>query len=122
MMMEFDTFKSSLIGASPPAGVSGAMQALWWQAKGDWHKAHRCAQADANENGAWAHAYLHRVEGDERNAGGWYKRAGKTPSTASLDSEWEEIARALLQWLFRGRALVFAGRGVDWLQKRRGIE
>jgi len=53
--------------------------------------------ADANENGAWAHAYLHRVEGDERNAGGWYKRAGKTPSTASLDSEWEEIARALLQ-------------------------
>ena len=47
--MEFDTFKSSLAGASPPAGISGAVQALWWQAKGDWHKAHRCAQADANE-------------------------------------------------------------------------
>jgi len=46
--MEFDTFKSSLAGASPPAGISGAVQALWWQAKGDWHKAHRCAQADAN--------------------------------------------------------------------------
>jgi hypothetical protein len=94
--MEFDSFKSSLMGASPPAGTSGALQALWWQAKGDWHKAHGCAQADANEKGAWAHAYLHRVEGDLHNAGGWYKRAGKTLSTAPLDSEWEEIARALL--------------------------
>jgi hypothetical protein len=96
-MMEFEGFKSSLMGASPPAGTNGALQALWWQAKGDWHKAHRCAQADANENGAWAHAYLHRVEGDLHNAGGWYKRAGKNPSTAPLDSEWEEIARALLK-------------------------
>ena len=95
--MEFETFKSSLMGASPPAGINGAVQALWWQAKGDWHKAHRCAQAEGNENGAWAHAYLHRVEGDQMNAGGWYKRAGKTPSTASLDAEWEEIARALLK-------------------------
>ena len=95
--MEFETFKASLTGAAPPAGISGAMQALWWQANGDWHKAHGCAQADANEKGAWAHAYLHRVEGDDYNAGGWYKRAGKTPSTASLGAEWEEIARALLK-------------------------
>jgi hypothetical protein len=36
------------------------------------------------------------VEGDERNAGGWYKRAGKTPSTAPLEQEWEEIAKAVL--------------------------
>ena len=94
--MQYEQFKSSLAGASPPAGVSGAVQALWWQAKGDWHKAHRCCQDSPGEAGAWAHAYLHRVEGDQMNAGGWYKRAGKTPSTASLDHEWEEIARALL--------------------------
>ena len=94
--MEFDAFKSSLAGASPPAGTSGAVQALWWQAKGDWHQGHRCAQAQADEKGAWAHAYLHRVEGDEMNAGGWYKRAGKTPPSTPLDQEWEEIARALL--------------------------
>ena len=37
-----------------------------------------------------------RVEGDEMNAGGWYKRAGKTPPSTPLDQEWEEIARALL--------------------------
>ena len=94
--MEYETFKSSLAGASPPAGVSGAAQALWWQAKGDWHKGHRCAQAEANALGAWAHAYLHRVEGDAHNAAGWYKRAGRDPSTAPLESEWEEIARAVL--------------------------
>ena len=49
-----------------------------------------------DEHGAWAHAYLHRVEGDEHNAAGWYRRAGKTPSTAALTAEWEEIARAVL--------------------------
>jgi hypothetical protein len=94
--MNFDNFKDSLGGASPPAGLGGALQALWWEAKGDWHAAHRCAQAQGDEKGAWAHAYLHRVEGDEMNAGGWYKRAGKTPATVPLKSEWEEIARALL--------------------------
>ncbi len=94
--MEFASFKSSLAGAAPPAGTSGALQALWWQAKGDWHQGHRCAQAQADEKGAWAHAYLHRVEGDAMNAGGWYKRAGKTAPSGPLDQEWEEIARALL--------------------------
>ena len=94
--MDFESYKNSLEEASPPAGAGGAIQALWWQAKGDWHKAHRCAQAQADERGAWAHAYLHRVEGDLRNAGGWYKRAGKPEATGSLDGEWETIARALL--------------------------
>jgi hypothetical protein len=95
-VMNFETFKLSLSGASPPAGVSSAAQALWWQAKGDWHRGHRCAQAQADEKGAWAHAYLHRVEGDDHNAAGWYRRADKTPSTAELSTEWEEIARAVL--------------------------
>jgi hypothetical protein len=94
--MQFASFKDSLAGASPPAGINGAAQALWWQAKGDWHKGHRCAQAETSPEGAWAHAYLHRVEGDLHNAAGWYKRAGRDPSTAPLDTEWEEIARAVL--------------------------
>jgi hypothetical protein len=42
------------------------------------------------------HAYLHRVEGDLSNAGGWYGRAGRPVSTAPLQDEWETIARALL--------------------------
>lgn len=94
--MRFEAFKSSLAGAAPPAGASLPVQALWWQKKGDWHRAHRLLQETHDESGAWAHAYLHRVEGDERNAGGWYRRAGKSPSTAPLDQEWQEIATALL--------------------------
>ena len=62
--MQFEQFKSSLAGAAPPAEANLPAQALWWQAKGDWHRAHRCCQDSHDERGAWAHAYLHRVEGD----------------------------------------------------------
>ena len=94
--MDFETYKGSLAGEAPPEGLSMAAQALWWEAKGDWHLAHQCAQKQEDAEGAWAHAYLHRVEGDLRNAGGWYNRAGRPASTAPLEEEWETIARALL--------------------------
>jgi hypothetical protein len=51
-------------------------------------------QDDAD--GAWVHAYLHRVEGDLANAGYWYRRAGKPASQAPLRDEWATIAKALL--------------------------
>ena len=94
--MDFATFQASLAGEAPLEELSMAAQALWWEAKGDWHLAHQCAQKQEDADGAWAHAYLHRVEGDLSNAGGWYRRAGKTPSTAPLKEEWETIAHALL--------------------------
>ena len=73
-----------------------AAHALWWEAKGDWQQAHQCAQQQPDPEGAWAHAYLHRVEGDLGNASGWYGRAGRPVSTAPLIEEWETIARALI--------------------------
>jgi hypothetical protein len=94
--MDFDAFTSSLTAAEPPEGLSPAVQALWWERKGDWDRAHKCAQQQADAAGAWAHAYLHRVEGDMRNASGWYGRAGRPVATAPLAEEWETIARALL--------------------------
>jgi hypothetical protein len=42
------------------------------------------------------HAHLHRQEGDLSNAGGWYRRAGKTMPDVSLDEEWRAIASAML--------------------------
>jgi hypothetical protein len=90
-------FKRSLSSKKPPAGLSPALTALWWTGNDAWDKAHNIVMNEDGADCAWVHAYLHRVEGDLHNAGGWYKRAGKTPSTASLDSEWEEIARALLR-------------------------
>jgi hypothetical protein len=88
--------RASLAAADPPAGLDSALQALWHAAKGDWNKAHELAQSQEDAKGAWVHAYLHRVEGDQSNAGYWYRRAGKPHATVPLNDEWEEIARALL--------------------------
>jgi hypothetical protein len=94
--MDLAHFRQSVADAAPPAAANSAIQALWWDAKGDWAKAHACAQAQADTTGAWVHAYLHRKEGDQSNAGYWYRRAGKSPATVSLDQEWDAIAAALL--------------------------
>jgi len=88
-------FKTTLEGTTPPH-VSPLLRALWHDAKGDWDAAHGLAQDIDDDNGAWVHAYLHRREGDEGNAGYWYRRAKRPHSRASLDEEWNEIAAALL--------------------------
>ena len=94
--MDLLRFTKSLEGKAPPDGLSLAAQALWWDAKGRWDKAHHCAQAQDDQHGAWVHAYLHRKEGDEANAAYWYRRAGNPAATMPLDEAWEQIARALI--------------------------
>ncbi len=89
-------FRASVTAAAPPAGLDLPLQSLWWDAKGDWARAHACAQDDKTPTGARVHAYLHRVEGDLSNAGYWYNRAGAVPSTEPLTAEWESLATALL--------------------------
>jgi hypothetical protein len=49
-----------------------------------------------DDSGAWVHAYLHRKEGDESNAGYWYRRAGRPQARGSLEDEWTAIASVLL--------------------------
>lgn len=94
--MDLNQFTQSVKETTPPANLSHALQALWWDAKGDWHKAHEQAQAQDDAVGAWVHAYLHRKEGDASNAGYWYRRARKPHAVVSLDEEWTAIAQALL--------------------------
>ena len=94
--MDFDSFKGSLALPNPPPGLGLAVQALWWEAKGDWDKAHECAQAQDDLVGARVHAYLHRREGDETNARYWYRRNGETLPAMPLEAEWEALARRLL--------------------------
>jgi len=40
---------------------------------------------------------LHRKEGDDANAGYWYRRAAKPVATSAPESEWTEIADAVLK-------------------------
>ena len=74
--MTLDEFRQSLTATEPPAGLTHALAGLWWDAKGDWTRAHESAQQDEGVEGAWVHAYLHRKEGDQSNAAYWYRRAG----------------------------------------------
>jgi hypothetical protein len=95
--MTLQEFRDSLSAAAPPMPENFALTGLWWDAKGEWNRAHESAQQDEGPAGAWVHAYLHRKEGDNSNAGYWYGRAGKKPSRASFDEEWKEIAGSLLR-------------------------
>jgi len=36
--------------------------------RGEWEAAHHIAQEDTSQEGAWVHAWLHRIEGDFANA------------------------------------------------------
>lgn len=95
--MTFELFQSSISGDKPPAALTSALTGLWWDAKGDWARAHECAQSDGSEAGSWVHAYLHRKEGDHANAGYWYRQAGKVPSGEGLETEWRQIVETLLR-------------------------
>lgn len=95
--MTLDDFRESLAATEPPAGLTLPLAGLWWDAKGDWTRAHESAQQDEGPEGSWVHAYLHRKEGDLGNAAYWYQRAGKPVCKDSLDAEWLGIVTALLR-------------------------
>ena len=95
--MTLSEFKKSVQHSDPPGNLSILLQALWFDAKGNWDTAHQLAQEDETSEGSWIHAYLHRKEGDLGNAGYWYHRAGQPVCNKSLSEEWEEIAAVLLR-------------------------
>lgn len=90
-----ETYHNSLEQAVPPEGLATPLLALWWDARGDWHRAHEAAQSGEDAQCAWVHAYLHRKEGDLANAGYWYRRAGQPMAQGPLEEEWTMIATAL---------------------------
>ena len=94
--MTLDEFRKSLTATEPKAGLSHALAGMWWDAKGDWKRAHESAQQDEGVEGSRVHAYLHRKEGDQGNAAYWYSRAGKPVCREPLDAEWLSIVRDLL--------------------------
>ena len=90
--MDTQTFKTNPL----PEGTSEALEALWHDAQGDWDAAHDVLQ-DGDADCDWVHAYLHRKEGDEMNARYWYRRASKPFPNVSLEDEWRDITKTLLE-------------------------
>lgn len=94
--MNYQEFRESLSAATPPAGTSAILKALWYDGKGDWEASHNIAQDIHDRNGSWIHAYLHRKEGDFSNARYWYRQANKPEFRGSLQEEWESLVREFL--------------------------
>ena len=94
--MNPNDLKDSVSAGVMPMGLSLSLQALWLEARGDWHRAHDSVQSANGPEAAWVHAYLHRKEGDIANAAYWYRRAGRTPTKQTLEEEWATIAETLL--------------------------
>ena len=65
--------------------------------KDDWDKAHQIVMDEGGKDCAWVHAYLHRVEGDQDNAGYWYRQARRPVASGTHAAEWDAIAAALLE-------------------------
>ena len=93
--MTFEEFIQSVSNSQPPK-TTPLLQSLWYDKKGDWNKSHDIAQDIHTPDGSWVHAYLHRKEEDIWNADYWYRRAGRTRPSVSLDKEWESIVKAFL--------------------------
>ena len=94
--MDLNEFKASVNAEAPPDDIGDALRALWHQARGEWDRAHELVQDQDDDSGAWVHAHLHRVHGEDGNAGYWYRRAGKPHARVPLNEEWDEIVAALL--------------------------
>jgi hypothetical protein len=94
--MNLKDFKSTISSGSIPDGLSKPLLAMWYDGTGNWNQAHEIAQDIQSTEGSWIHAYLHRKEGDQGNAGYWYHRANRPVCNTSLQAEWEHIVTALL--------------------------
>lgn len=89
-------FQASLAFDQPPGGLSVPLTALWWEAKGDWPRAHALVDQLESTEGMAVHAYLHRREGSFSNADYWYLRAGRLYYRAALEEEWQALVEGLL--------------------------
>ena len=89
--MGLEEFRASLTNEEPPAGLTAPMAALWWDARGDWKRAHGLVDELETPEGMSVHAYLHRKEGEAWNADYWYRRAGRKFHRETLEEEWEAL-------------------------------
>ncbi len=94
--MTYDEFLLTIENDELPSDQPLYIQALWWDAKSDWDKAHSLIDSLDDKNSCHVHAYLHRKEGDISNADYWYNRAHVQRPAVNLQEEWKSITMELL--------------------------
>jgi hypothetical protein len=94
--MSPEKFRASVAEQAPPVDLSSPLAALWWDAKGDWARAHALVDELETADGMAVHAYLHRKEGNASNAEYWYQRAGRTYHRPTLGEERDALLEELL--------------------------
>ena len=95
-MGNLEEFRASVRAEAPREGLSAPLMALWWDAKGDWTRAHALVDELETRDAMAVHAYLHRKEGAEWNAEYWYAKAGRGFRRTSLEEEWRTLVEGLL--------------------------
>jgi len=93
--MRVEQFEKSLADPEPPDTWPAPFAALWWDAKGDWARAHGLVDELETPGGMAVHAYLHRKEGAASNADYWYRRAGRQFYRPTLEAEWKALVEGL---------------------------
>lgn len=93
---DIQEFKATLKVDVPNLGWPEALKSMWYDAKGNWEASHNIAQDMHNQIGNWMHGYLHRKEGDDWNAGYWYRQAGRSFPKTTLEEEHQEIVEFIL--------------------------
>ncbi len=62
----------------------------------DMERAHQiCQMHEGSPLYDWIHALVHRIEGDDANAGYWYRRAGRARHPGPVEDEWKVIRTAI---------------------------
>jgi hypothetical protein len=76
-----------------PPPLSRAIELL---AAGQWQAAHEIVQKETSTLAAWLHGIVHILEGDLRNARGWYERAERAfPGAEAVQDEIAAARRAV---------------------------
>ena len=96
LFMDFPAFVETLKADAPPPDAEVALRALWYDARDQPESAMRAASFDDNHLCKRVRAYLYRKQGEVHEARLWYWRSGAREWEGSLESEWEDIVKAVL--------------------------
>jgi hypothetical protein len=96
LAMKMQEFLDSLSRTAPPPGLAPPVEALWWDARGEWARAHARIDNLETPEAMAVHAYLHRKEGEAWNAEYWYRRGGEQYRRVILEDEWKALVEGLL--------------------------